>query len=558
MSVSGKKLRVLVAYSAANTHVQTTVDYLRSFQLWPDCEVQYVHVTGSVDIGFSLNEFDVVINNYCSRLCFENYVSKSYIDNLVEFSGIKVLCIQDEYDLVENTRRMISKIGFDIVFTCVPEEYIEYVYPKERFPSTIFETVLTGYVPDDVFLNGSSPPPLAERPIWVGYRGRDIGPRYGQLAYDKFRIGPQVRSECVRLGIPNDIAVDEASRLYGPAWPAFISSCRTMLGTESGSNVFDFDGSIQKLYKDLTNKRGGVPTYEEFLPIVAEREQHVSMGQISPRVFECALYRTVMVLFRGQYSGILKPGVHYVSLEKDLSNLEAVLASIADIDYLTSIAERAYEDIIASGKYTYRAFAGLTCRRVRDVASRRRMQKLLAPTRAAPFWQEMPSNSPYGMDHVIKMDVLRLLKDQAGSFVGVRHLLLRQAQSHLEKLQRIALVLRWREQNLDHAIARVKKGQDNIRLVVEEITRSSEYDVADPTLRDDAKTVAKINQISELQRRLESAFGDPLQAAMTEMRPLHGNGFRKTLQKFRYQAELTYALRFVTLKSMIRRRLGIN
>ena len=51
---------------------------------------------------------------------------------------------------------------------------------------------------------------------------------------------------CAARGIPHDIAMDDASRIYGDAWYKFLGSSRTMLGSESGSNVFDFDGDLEE------------------------------------------------------------------------------------------------------------------------------------------------------------------------------------------------------------------------------------------------------------------------------------------------------------------------
>ncbi len=179
----------------------------------------------------------------------------------------------------------------------MPQQHLDYVYPRSMFPGVHFETVLTGYVSDDL-LKIEDVRPLAERPIVVGYRGRDLGARYGELARQKAEIGLRVREACVARGIPCDIAIDEASRIYGAAWFDFIKSSRIMLGSESGSNVFDFDGSIMALYKEMKAADPHL-SYEKFHPFIAEREKEIDMAQISPRVFEAAAMRTAMVLLPG-------------------------------------------------------------------------------------------------------------------------------------------------------------------------------------------------------------------------------------------------------------------
>jgi hypothetical protein len=180
---------------------------------------------------------------------------------------------------------------------------------------------------------------------------------------------------CSARGLPTDIAMDEESRIYGEAWFDFIGNCRAMLGSESGSNVFDFDGSLEAKFKAMTKANGGrQPSYEEFAPFVAEREKEISMGQISPRVFECALMRTPMILFRGRYSDAILPDEHYISLEKDFSNVDQVLARLQDTSGLEAMAGRAYDHLVKSGKFGYRAF----CQRVKGLIDAELARKSVA------------------------------------------------------------------------------------------------------------------------------------------------------------------------------------
>jgi hypothetical protein len=63
-----------------------------------------------------------------------------------------------------------------------------------------------------------------------------------------------------------------------------------------------------------------------------------------------------MVNFTGRYSDVIEPWVHYVPLEKDFSNFEEALDAIRDDAVLDGIAERAHADLVASGRYSLRAF----------------------------------------------------------------------------------------------------------------------------------------------------------------------------------------------------------
>lgn len=355
--------RLLVAYDNSTNFVSTIAEYLDSFGRFSDFDVRYAHVTHGAEIGFDLNEFDAIFQSYCASYCdrvgSDWHISPDYKAKLRSFRGVKVLAVQDEYQYTHRIHESIREFGFHIVITSVPREMVERIYPRTMFPNTEFLTTLTGYVPDGLAERGKKALPLRDRPIPVGYRGRDIGGLFGRLAYDKLEIGRRMREICAERNIPHDIEWSEDKRLYGDGWYDFIGSCRTQLGSESGSNVFDFDGAIAAKYQELSAARGGPVPYEEFRIYTDPVERQYDMGQISPRVFEAAATRTPLILFTGRYSGLIEPEEHYIELKKDFSNVDAVLARLNDLDGLEDLAERAFNRLVGSGDFSYRRLAQL-------------------------------------------------------------------------------------------------------------------------------------------------------------------------------------------------------
>lgn len=351
------KKKILVSYSMTSTFTRTTLDYILAIKNFSDYEIQYIHVTNDARMDFDINEYDVVINNYCARFCFENYVSLDFERSLMNFRGLKIIAVQDDYDYTATLHRAIRRLGFHVLLTCIQREFWPLVHPRAELPGVHIIQGLTGYVPDDMIDSGRASPPLAERKTHVAYRGRNIGARYGRLGFEKYEIGRRMRELCETRGIPHDIAMDEESRVYGDAWFDFLGSSRTMLGSESGSNAFDFDGDLEAKIAAFEAEHGRKPTYHEFRDVLDPLEAPFNVGQISPRVFECAVMRTPMILFRGSYSGAIEPNVHYIPLEKDFSNADAILSRLGDLDYLQGFADRAYEHLVASGDYGYKAFA---------------------------------------------------------------------------------------------------------------------------------------------------------------------------------------------------------
>src|SRR5579864_8329892 len=108
--------RLLIAYSTTNNVASTIYDYLASFRRFSGWDVCYVNVTHGAKIQFDFNEFDVVLNSYCARFIFdEGYLSPSYLEALKNFSGVRVLAVQDEYQRTNRVRDAIRNLDFHIV-----------------------------------------------------------------------------------------------------------------------------------------------------------------------------------------------------------------------------------------------------------------------------------------------------------------------------------------------------------------------------------------------------------------------------------------------------------
>ena len=352
--------RLLVAYSNSANYVSTTAEYLASFGQFSSFDVRYLHVTHGAEPVVDLSEYDAVLNSYCARFPIEGCVSPAWRQMLTEFQGVKALAVQDEYDYTNRLHAAIRDVGFDVVFTNVPQDGLHKVYPPAAFPGVEFVTVLTGYVPDALVRRGNASRPMHERPITVGYRGRDLSPRYGQLAWDKRSIAEgmlailRARCDPFSSNIVSDIRSGEGDRLYGNAWYEWIGSCRSNLAVETGSNAFDWDGEIADEYaRRAAADPAGRVDWLPFLAWLRPYERDYDMGQISARVFEAAAMRTGLICFPGRFSGILEPDKHYLPLERDFSNVGDILSALDNIPALNRMVERTWSDLIGSRRYCY-------------------------------------------------------------------------------------------------------------------------------------------------------------------------------------------------------------
>ena len=84
--------------------------------------------------------------------------------------------------------------------------------------------------------------------------------------------------------------------------------------------------------------------------------EKLQLFAISPRHLEACATKTCQVLVEGSYNGILTAGEHFIELKKDFSNIHLVLDKIKEDKQREHIVNRAYKDIVQSGKYSYNNF----------------------------------------------------------------------------------------------------------------------------------------------------------------------------------------------------------
>jgi len=346
--------RILLLCDDRRGHANTVLDHIDAFRRFSRHQVRTFNPKAmSRSLALDLDGFDVVVIHYSVVLSDDHYVAPHFRDKLRRFRGLKMQFIQDDYRWVDRSTAASRDIGIRVLFTVVPEPAAGLVY-DERLPNVRRVQTLTGYVPEN--LRERPLKPIAERTIDVGYRARDLPYWLGRLSREKAWIGQRFLELAPRYGLRCDIAWQEHDRIYGEQWIDFVASCRATLGCESGASIADFDGSIEKSVRAYLREHPAAPYEEVHEALLAPYEGNVIMNVISPRVFEAASLGTGLVLFPGEYSGVVNPGVHYISLDKDFSNMSQVVDALRDDNYLSELTSRTREDLIMSGRWSYDSF----------------------------------------------------------------------------------------------------------------------------------------------------------------------------------------------------------
>lgn len=352
---ANRRYSILLLCNFNKVDAQTIIDHCKAFGKYSRHRFYFVDPVGrEVPSWLRLDDFDILVIHYSIYTISDWYLHKTWVDAISSSSCYRIMFIQDEYRRVNEFTAMMRKLNIHALFTCVPDSEIPKVYPEEKLPGVKKIQTLTGFVPDELLK--SKPDFDSPRSMDVVYRGRKLGYWYGELGQEKRRIAEGFLEHARSTNLKCDISYFEEDRIYGEAWVRFMTSAYCTLGTESGASVFDFTGDIENNVTQYL-RRHPAASFEEVRDLFfRDQENRIRLNQISPRMFEAIAYGTCLVLFEGEYSGILKPWRHFIPLKKDFSNFQEVAQKIKDREFTRTIAQTAYNEIVASGKHSYRNF----------------------------------------------------------------------------------------------------------------------------------------------------------------------------------------------------------
>jgi len=366
-------MKILVVYYLAASNDRNTMnEHLYSFRNYSGERCYYLNSAYGMPEFITRVAFDLIIFHY-TFLAYKirgevHWQATAQICR--DLRGYKVAIPQDEYQNSARLNAFFLLSGVKTVFTCLPESEWQKVYPRQKSGLEHYHTVYTGYV-DEIAarklanLNQSH----GSRPIDVGYRARKNPYWLGSFGMIKWRLTEKFLDVPVQHNLKLDLSNDPRDVFYGDKWYGFLTNCRVVLGCESGASLHDPDGSIMKNVDRYMEKhpQGGFEEVEE--ACFPGKEGNLRLFALSPRHFEACMTRTCQALVEGEYGGIFKPGVHYIEIKKDWSNIPDVIKQIEDVNYCERIADNAYRDIVESGLYTYRGFVEMVINHVREVST---------------------------------------------------------------------------------------------------------------------------------------------------------------------------------------------
>lgn len=357
--------KVLLVYRFGNQPMRTTTsEHLFSFQKYCPYPIDYWNIESEPGpTREQAQQYDLVLFHYLflthhwgGRATFRDNMRRVAV--LREVPGLKVILPQDEFYRPDLFCDFIRDFGIHGVFSVAPEAEWEKIYRGVDFRRVQFFRVLTGYIDEDKqrMIEGLARADR-QRDIAIGYR--TAGKPYfwfGRHGYLKQQIADAFLERATARGLPVDISTSNRDTITGDDWYRFLMRCKYTIGVESGTSVLDWDGSIHEKTQAYAARHPQAEFAEVEAACFPGMDGGCNLFAVAPRHLESCITRTCQILTKGEYQGVLRPNVHYIEIEKDLSDVDRALDLVASDHLRTEMVERVYRDVVASGKYTYRRF----------------------------------------------------------------------------------------------------------------------------------------------------------------------------------------------------------
>lgn len=336
----------------------TVMEHIESFGRYSRFRVWSVNTELGMSPGLADLRFSAVVLHYSLFGTVPYRLGDDFLDYLrsAAADSYKVAFFQDEFRFCRHRFAFLRDHEIDCVYSCLEPAHLGTVYGERTSVSTLKSNV-PGYVGDDLLRAGRRlSRPEGERHLDVGYRGRSLPAYAGRGGREKSEIGERFAERAAGLDLRTDIAVGEQDRIYGDDWYRFVAGCKSVLGTESGVDVFDLEDEVYTEYEELAADGHEVTVEELEGGSLPRWEGRIPYRTISPRHFEAAALGTCQVLYEGRYSAAMEPMVHYIPLRKDFANFDEAVARLRDPDVRRELTANAHRDLIESGDWGYPRF----------------------------------------------------------------------------------------------------------------------------------------------------------------------------------------------------------
>jgi hypothetical protein len=356
-------MKVLILYCINEHPIRITIrDHLTSFWRYSSAQCSYVNMAvrrlprAALRLQPDVVVFDTTFLSFrCNRPRFRRLMEA--VAPIAAASGRRIAVPQDEMYHTDLLCEFIERLGVTEVYSCAGPEDWRHIYAGIDPERVRFQRVMPGYLADHTLARIEAlSATTGSRDVDISYRAWHAQPWLGRHGIIKADIAGATAEAARAARMRTDISTRAQDTLHGEDWLRLLLRSRYTIGVEGGASIHDRDGSISTR-TDSYMARHPEATFEEIeAACFPGMEGTLSLRAISPRHLEACATRTGQILVEGEYNGVLEAGRHYLPLRVDFGNLDEVLEVARDERLRTEITETAHAEVVASGRYGYRAF----------------------------------------------------------------------------------------------------------------------------------------------------------------------------------------------------------
>lgn len=334
-----------VLFLADDRHPAGVVkDHIQSVCDMPGHSITMVNPIHDALENLPVSRPDVIVIHYSIYILSEYYLPRIWEYFILKCRIPIVQIIQDEYRHVIQMQKQMERLGARAILSSISQKNLPLVYNQPEIEGVFFYSCLPGYISNRLLKQQTIP--IADRPLDVVYRGRQLIYSLGRLAQKKSQIGAGFKKLARDDALKLDIEWDEDSRIYGKSWDDFLQSGRATLGVEGWATIFYFEGNLDTFVETYQAAHPSAGFEEIWENVLQPFEGNVKHATITPKLLEAIAAKTALILYPGAYRGVLQPDKHYIPLMEDGSNYPQVLNHLRDAEYLQNLVDSAYEDIM--------------------------------------------------------------------------------------------------------------------------------------------------------------------------------------------------------------------
>lgn len=359
-----RKGKILVVYSHQLGYpLRSTIrDHLFAFKKYSGCQIVYLNIAWTkVKRSLLKINFDLIIfhNIFLSKRWggeyFKFYLERVKLLKLVKCT--KIALPQDEFLQTDILCNFLEEFEIEHVFSVSPPTEFSKIYANIDRNKIKLHTILTGYLDESTLKKIRKFEKITkEKDIDICYRVTPGAHWLGRHGFLKTQIGKLFSNLGEKNKLIIDISINEKDTILGDDWYKFLLRSKYTIGVEGGASILDHNGSLKAKTEAYLEQYPNASFEEVESACFPGRDGELQLFVISPRHLEACATKTCQILIEGNYNGLLKPGKHYIPLNKDFSNLDSIIREVKDDVKRKSIIENAYNDIIVNKTVTYQSF----------------------------------------------------------------------------------------------------------------------------------------------------------------------------------------------------------